>query len=111
MATQIDLGKRMTARLPGTCEECRRRISPGDAIYFSRDNGARHQACVDRGPEEQDPDRRSRSFHRGGRENDGATERKRDGENAFDRDTTRRELGQVLDLLIESLQRIRKLLT
>lgn len=45
--TEIDQGKRITAKLPGECAECGGDIVPGQRIYFSRAHGSRHERCVD----------------------------------------------------------------
>ena len=36
---------RMTSKKAGTCTECKCAIVPGQSIYWSRGNGARHVDC------------------------------------------------------------------
>ena len=122
MATMTDPGKLIKARLPGSCAECGGDIQPNDTIYFSRLHGSRHKRCVE--PAEpaataaDERDATPRAARDGAAARDGGAARDTEFGRAGDRDAARRELGQVLDLLIESqekhteaLRRVRKLLS
>jgi len=47
----------MKAQFKATCRACRRRIEPGDEIFYD-DAGAKHQRCRDR---QEKPTRRERA--------------------------------------------------
>ena len=148
MATMTDPGKLIKARLPGSCAECGGDIQPNDTIYFSRLHGSRHKRCVEpaepaaTAADERDAtpagptaapraaprddwlwadgerDATPRAARDGAAARDGGAARDTEFGRAGDRDAARRELGQVLDLLIESqekhteaLRRVRKLLS
>lgn len=136
MATATDPGKLIQAKLPGTCAECAGDIRPGDPIYFSRLHGPRHKRCAEPGDsidanpaaprDARDGTPRGGTSARDAADGgwrwdeggdaptppDDAARRARATEfgRAGDRDAARRELGQVLDLLIEALGKIRRLL-
>jgi len=110
----VDNGRLMNARMPGRCAECGQPIAAGDKIYFQREKGSRHAACVDGGcaaeqPEQLSPSRNPRADLE--REDAERSPAKNVYRELAQREAARKELGKLLDKTIDFLSSLRETLS